>query len=225
MFAKVLQKFLRLFYKNISICYAVTVCNEDKELNKLLEILVKNIDKNDELIVLSDKSNVTDEVMSIIQFYQNKYPVLHISYQLEGDFASFKNKLISKASKKYLFQIDADEYPNIELLKSLKLFMLINPVTDCFLVPRVNIVKGITPPHITKWKWNIDSQNRINYPDFQMRIFKLNKNIRWENKVHEKLINYKHKKKLPFATENYCLYHIKELSKQERQNELYDKML
>jgi glycosyltransferase involved in cell wall biosynthesis len=43
---------------------------------------------------------------------------------LNGDFATFKNKLLEKASSKYIFQIDADEYPKEKLIKNLKNFYL-----------------------------------------------------------------------------------------------------
>ncbi len=225
MIQKIWYKFLQLFSNRISISYAVTVCNEAQELDNLLRILSSKIGQNDEIIILSDKSNVTEEVKSVIKRYQTGRSVTHISHPLEGDFASFKNILISNATKKYLFQIDADEYPNDKIFIHLKPYLFGHILFDCFLVPRVNFVNGITQAHIDKWKWRIDSQNRINYPDYQMRIFKLNKNIHWKNKVHEKLVNYTIKKRLPCETENFCLYHIKEIVKQEKQNTLYDSML
>jgi hypothetical protein len=45
--------------------------------------------------------------------------------------------------KKYIFQIDADEFPTETLLKKLKAFFYFHPFDDCFYVPRVNTVDEI----------------------------------------------------------------------------------
>jgi len=62
----------------------------------------------------------------------------------------------------------------------------------------------------------------INWCDPQMRLFKLGKDIKWKNKVHEILYGYKHITILPYDTEDFCLYHIKSIEKQEQQNNFYD---
>jgi hypothetical protein len=45
--------------------------------------------------------------------------------------------------QKYIFQIDADEFPTETLLKKLKAFFYFHPFDDCFYVPRVNTVDEI----------------------------------------------------------------------------------
>lgn len=217
--------FFHKIHKHISISYAVTVCNESVELEKLLGILVNYAESTDEIIVLSDHSNVTAEVLEVISRYQHKYPITHISHPLGGDFATFKNKLISSASKHYLFQIDADEFPNKKLLENLKTYLLLHFYADCFYVPRVNTVDGINEDYIQKWNWKTDPKGRINFPDYQMRIFKLGKNIKWVNKVHERLINYRFRNKLPSKNEDYCLFHPKTIIRQEKQNAFYDTLI
>jgi hypothetical protein len=63
----------------------------------------------------------------------------------------------------------------------------------------------------------------INWCDPQARLFKLNKEIKWKNKVHEVLYNHETYTSLPYEEyEDFCLYHIKTISKQEEQNKLYD---
>jgi hypothetical protein len=54
------------------------------------------------------------------------------------------------------------------------------------LVPRINTVKGITIEDITKWKWNVDNDGHINWPDYQFRICRNIPEIKWEGKVHER---------------------------------------
>ena len=142
--------------------------------------------------------------------------------ELNGDFATFKNNLISMASGDYLFQIDADELPNQFLIENIKPILKINTDIDCFYIPRVNKVIGLTSQHIQKWGWRVDEEERVNFPDPQMRLFKLNQGIKWKNKVHEILDGYKTITTLPYDTEDFCLNHIKSIQKQEKQNNFYE---
>ena len=209
----------------INITYGITVCDESEELNNLLTHLIPLIDNEDEIIVLRDISNTNNLVTKVIEAHTERFPnrIRTIERLLNKDFAAFKNNLIEHANGNYLFQIDADEIPNEFLIENIKAIININKEVDCFYVPRVNKVLGITEEHITKWRWSIDNYNRINYPDLQMRLFKLDKEIKWKNKVHEVLDNYKITTILPYEEdEDFCLYHIKTISKQEEQNKLYE---
>lgn len=204
----------------VSISYGITVNNETEEIKKLLDILIPLIDRNDEIIVLQDISNENLEVTSILKSYGTK--IKRVKSQLNGDFSAFKNNLISHATKRYLFQIDADEYPTEKLIKNLKWFLFKNYKKDCFLVPRINIVNGITNSDIKNWNWNLNEKAYVNFPDYQNRVFKLGKNIKWQNKIHEVLINFRRVKKMPSKNEDYCLFHIKSIDRQRDQNAFYD---
>ena len=96
-----------------------------------------------------------------------------------------------------------------------------NPDNEVYLVPRVNTVEGLTEAHINKWRWNVDEKGWVNYPDYQWRIWKNKPEIKWVNKVHEKLDGYKKFATLP-AEEILSLYHHKDIKRQEKQNEYYD---
>jgi len=212
------------------ITYGITVCDEYEELNNLLNFLLLHIDNNDEVVVLKDTSKTNYDVHQVVFKYIRAFKEKGISFgvldsELNGDFATFKNQLIELASGDYLFQLDADEIPNEFLIKNIKAVILFNKDIDIdvFYIPRVNKVIGITNEHIQKWGWRVDEKERINYPDLQMRLFKLNKEIKWKNKVHEVLYNYESFTALPFEEhEDFCLYHIKTINKQEEQNKLYD---
>lgn len=208
------------FFVQPTITYGITVNNEKEEITKLLDTLITLIDKNDEILVLQDITNEDIDVTNILKSYGNK--ILRITARLNGDFATFKNNLIENSSKKYLFQIDADELPKESLIKNIKLFIAGNLKSDCFLIPRINIVNGIEAEHVKKWNWKVNQDNYINYPDYQTRLFKLNKGIKWQNKVHEALVNFSKTKVLPSENYDFCLLHIKQIEKQERQNDFYD---
>ena len=121
----------------------------------------------------------------------------------------------------YIFQIDADEIPNKTLIQLLPEIILGNEKVDVMLVPRVNTVKGLTQEHINKWRWNVDEKGWVNWPDYQWRIWKNVPEIKWKNKVHEVLEGFNHYSVLP-SSEQYCLYHPKEIERQEKQNAYYD---
>jgi glycosyltransferase involved in cell wall biosynthesis len=208
----------------MKISYGVTVCDESEELFNLLSYLYDKIDENDEVIVLRDMSKTNNIVTkTIVHFHEKfKYQMISLDFSLNGDFATFKNKLIEHASGDYLFQIDADEIPHQFLIENIKPVLKVNSTIDCFYIPRVNKVEGITLEHIQKWRWNVDEEQRINFPDPQMRLFRLNKGIKWKNKVHEVLEGQSTFSTLPYDTEDFCLYHIKSIEKQEKQNKFYE---
>jgi hypothetical protein len=68
---------------------------------------------------------------------------------------------------------------------------------DVIVVPRVNTVEGLTDEHIQKWGWNVNENGWVNWPDYQWRIYKNSNDIKWINKVHEKLDGYKTISNLP----------------------------
>jgi hypothetical protein len=213
----------------MKITYGVTVCDEAEELNSLLNFLLLHIDEEDEIIVLRDTGKTNTDVTNIMFKYSSAFKEKNITFgmvdaELNKDFASFKNNLIEISKGDYLFQIDADEIPNQFLIENIKPILKVNTDIDCFYIPRVNKVNGLTHKHIQLWRWNIDEEQRVNFPDPQMRLFKLGKGIKWKNKVHEVLDGYKTISTLPYDTEDFCLYHIKSIEKQEKQNNFYEQL-
>ena len=84
-------------------------------------------------------------------------------------------------------------------------------------------VEGITDEWIQRWGWRVTEKGWINYPDYLSRVFKNNDDIRWEGKVHERITGCKTYSHLP-PHEELSLYHPKTIKKQEKQNELYEKI-
>ena len=204
----------------MKISYAIPVCNEHAELEKLLYFLHKHIDKNDEIIVQCDQGNTTPEVYKVLSIWKNS-PLKIIEFPLNGDFASFKNNLKNQCTGDWIFQIDADELPHESLIKSLKSVLEVNPTTELLLIPRVNTVNGITQEHINKWRWNINEKGWVNWPDYQTRIIQNSPKIQWISKVHEVITGISTKAFLP-KEEEWALYHPKTIEKQEIQNKFYN---
>ena len=206
------------------ISYTITVCNEHDELLRLIYYLKNKIAEDDEIIIQMDKDSVTDEVRNLIE--NNKHLIKNLTiteFSLDNDFSKFKNNLKNYCKNEWIFNIDADEIPSEFLIKNIHTILNDNPDTDMFLVPRWNTVDDITEDHIQKWGWNYDDQGRINWPDYQTRIYKNKKDIVWENKVHERLSGYISYTSLP-AEDDFCFYHPKSIERQERQNDFYSKM-
>ena len=205
----------------MKISYAITVCNELKEIEYLLNFLIQHKREEDEIVVLFDDSNSTKEMETLLHSYRNnKHIILHIDY-FEGHFANWKNKLNSHCTGDYIFQIDADEVPNEYLIESLPEIFEANPTVEAYVVPRVNTVEGLTPEHIAKWGWHVNEKGWVNYPDYQWRIYKNTPDIKWKNKVHEVIEGYKTMAQLP-GYEDLSLYHPKTIERQEKQNSYYN---
>jgi glycosyltransferase involved in cell wall biosynthesis len=205
----------------MTISYAITVCNELEEITKLLNFLQTNIRKEDEIVIQYDESSVTDGVMDYLKLMNSMHENHKvIGFPLNKDFASFKNNLKSHCTKDYIFQVDADEIPHEFLVEYAGQVLDENPV-DIVFVPRVNTVKGLTQPHIDKWKWNVNEKGWVNFPDYQTRIYKNTEDVTWMNKVHERITGYNTFSNFP-AEEQWSLYHHKQIDKQEKQNEFYE---
>jgi glycosyltransferase involved in cell wall biosynthesis len=201
------------------ISYAIPVCIEHLEIDKLLTQLTKFKRSEDEIVVQCDQGNTTQEVYTVLRKYEGQIKV--IEFPLNANFASFKNNLKQNCSGDWIYQIDADELLDNDFIQSIHLLLQENPTVDLFLVPRINTVDGLTQNHIQKWGWNINDKGWVNFPDYQTRILQNSPEINWNNKVHEVIIGYKNYTLLP-TDEMYCIKHHKSIEKQERQNNYYD---
>ena len=208
----------------VSISYCITACNEHEELKTLLDILNENIKLGDEIVIQVDKDSVTNEVLSIAEEAVSKSSNLKlVKFSLNKDFATFKNNANSHCTKDFIFQIDADEYPDRVLLQNIHEILESNYQVDLFVVPRKNTVEGLTENHIQKWGWRVDQENLVNWPDYQTRIYKRNSDIKWHRKVHENISGYKRMSYLPDDKDlNLCLHHPKKIDRQEKQNKFYE---
>jgi hypothetical protein len=206
----------------MKISYAITVCNELEEIKRLIPFLHKHRQPGDEICVLLDKPKASQSLLDILYWWSSKNWIILKESTFQGHFADWKNELTRMCSGDYIFQIDADEVPNKELLDTLPLTLLSSGV-DVILTPRINIVEDITPQHLQTWGWKQNEQGWIQFPDYQWRIYKNNSSIKWINKIHEVLDGYKTYAYLP-EFEEYSLYHHKHISKQESQNNFYSKL-
>ena len=207
----------------MKISYAITVCNEFVEIQRLITFLLKNKRPQDEIVVLVDmtKNEPTSELLGYLHRLSSNNYITLSEQNFNNHFADWKNMLTQSCKGDYIFQIDADEIPHEKLLEILPEILEENFDCEVFLIPRVNTVEGLTQDHINKWGWNVNEQGWVNWPDNQWRIWKNKSEIKWINKVHEKLDGYKVWSILP-EMEEFALYHPKTIERQEKQNNYYN---
>ena len=216
----------------MKISYAITVCNEIEEIKHLIPFLLEHKRDEDEIVVQQDadyKQTATHTPLTPemeVNLYCGNLSdegkiVFECEVALNKDFAQFKNNLNSQCSGDYIFQIDADEIPHEYLIQNLHTLLELNPDVDLYRVPRINTVEGLTPEHIQKWGWHVSDKGWVNFPDRQHRLYRNSKNIKWVGKVHEVITGFKIMGDLE-ALEEYCLYHPKEIERQEKQNNFYE---
>jgi len=220
----------------MKISYGITVYNEHKELDNLLDHLSKHIREEDEVVVTQDISKkgtgvfepefrALEKILEKYEYHDYFKPnqLKVTTFHFHKDFSALKNYTKEHCSGDYIFHIDADEIPNEILIQQLSTILEIND-TDLVWVPRINIVNGITDWHIKHWGWNQTEQGWINFPDYQARIFRNTEDIKWVKPVHEVIDGAKTYSHLP-PHEELTLKHVKDIQRQEIQNKLYEDII
>lgn len=199
------------------ISYAIGVCNESRELGDLLAFLTGVKRPQDEIVVLCDEGNTSDEVRRVLA----EYPGIKVFHRkFARDFADHKNHLTSCCSGDYIFNIDADEIPQEMLIRVIEK-MTNEGTNDLIWVPRINICPGYTQAFLKKHNFHCNQNGWINWPDYQGRVYR--KSLEWSGKVHEKISGAKSPIGLKDVPQ-FALWHIKSVAKQNKQNALYDQI-
>jgi len=216
----------------MKISYLVGVHNEATELKFLLDKLIPNIVANhptDEIVILDDYS--TDPTTVGVLNWTKQFSFIKILHNhLNGDFGSHKTFGSRACSGDYIVNFDADEYPTPAMLENIHSLISLNPSVELFWIPRINIVRGITPEDVKNWGWTIYTLTEfpdltlVNQLDHQCRIYKNDPaRIKWVRRVHETLTGGRFTATLPFDPE-FAIIHDKSIDKQKKQNMLYSKM-
>lgn len=205
------------------ISWAITTKNEGEYIQNLLSQLVPFCEQTkDEIVVVDDYS--TDEfTVALLDAYATGGEIKLFKHALNGNFAEHKNFLTEQCSGDYIFQVDADETLHPNLLTYIHDLIEHNPQIDLFAIPRVNVVTGLTDEDIAKWGWQVNDKGWVMFPDYQTRAYRNQPDIKWEGKVHERIVGYKHMAPLP-DEEEWALYHIKDVIRQRQQNEFYSQL-
>lgn len=202
------------------ISFAITTHNEGEYIRDLFDQLVPHCEQTGDEIVVVDDNSTDPFTLNLLYDYADRNIIQLYSHELNHDFGAHKNFLNSKCTGKYIFQVDADEKFNSNLLTYLHDIIDNNDI-DLYMIPRVNVVNGLTDEDIRRWGWRINDKGWVMFPDFQTRLYKNIPEIKWEGKVHERIVGYKTTAPLP-EEEEWSLYHIKDIDRQRKQNDYYD---
>lgn len=203
----------------MTISYAILTHNEGEYIETLLSFLTTYKRNEDEIVVVDDFSD--DELTkSILAKYKDQ---ITLQYRVFDGDATQKNYLNSLCTKDYILQLDADEIIPVGLLNMLPGLLELNDTVDLFIMPRINTVEGLTPEWANRWGWRVNEKGWVNFPDWQMRLYRNCDWVKWEGLLHSKIVGYKTFVNLP-EDESFCILHPKQLERQIAQNTLYDKI-
>jgi glycosyltransferase involved in cell wall biosynthesis len=206
----------------MKISYAVTVSNEFDETIRLINHLRNYKGDDSEIVVLLDGPKAPKELEELLLVCADgKEDFTLIISEFNGDFAAWKNFLNLHCKGEWIYQLDADEMIDADLIVNLQDILNDNEDVDLFFIPRINTVTGLTEYHIKKWGWNVNEKGWVNFPDYQSRLFKRKNGIIWKNKVHERIYGYEKYSNFP-AEPLFCIKHDKDIKRQELQNSLYE---
>jgi glycosyltransferase involved in cell wall biosynthesis len=226
----------------VKISYLITCHNEDTSLDKCITTLVTHKDDEDEILVLDDFSDnpKTQDILDRWKFAEkitmilptgtiDKFPNIRvIQHALDKNYGGHKNFGNEQCTGNWIFQIDADETPNPNLIINLKIIIESNPNIELIFVPRINDYIGVTEEHAKQWGWTLTPcpacNNRliVQWPDYQGRIFKrVPERIRWDRRLHEKIEGHSSFATLPAETD-LALYHDKTIETQLKTNIRYN---
>ena len=203
------------------ISFAITTHNEGQYIQDLLDQLVPYCEKSGDEIIVVDDFSTDPFTINMLEGYERAGSIKLRQHALDKDFAAHKNFLTEQCAGDYIFQVDADETFHPNLLMYLDDIVDNNSSIDLFIIPRVNVVNGLTDADIRNWGWQVNEKGWVMFPDYQTRLYRNHVDIRWEGRVHERIVGYKTMAPLP-AEEEWSLYHIKDINRQRAQNELYN---
>jgi hypothetical protein len=115
--------------------------------------------------------------------------------------------------------------PAANLIANIKKIIANNNYPDLIYLPRKNIFTGVMPIDALTYGWDITDGNVVNWTkgDYQGRLWKNKRGLKWEGKLHERITLKKehHSMVLP-KIEECCLLHYKTINEQRADNERYN---
>ncbi len=196
----------------MNLSYAITVCNEARDLFSLVSFLLKVKDEEDEINILVDTVHVSDNVKNVLKYFGDKIVIYERDF--DGNFAEHRNFHLTKCTGDYIFIIDPDEMPKENLITNIK--KIINDSgAELVIVPRINLHPGFTKEWLKKCNFRTNELDWINWPDYISRVFKNDPyKIKYSNELHENIIGTD-KKVILNADPSIAVWHIKSVEKQD----------
>jgi len=172
------------------------VKDEELLLGRLLEHVAPHVG---EMVIVDTGS--TDGTYEIARVFTSKV----YTHDLNGSFAQTRNFALDRATKPWILHLDADEWPNEELLAHLDGLIVSKGTSgiDGLSIVRHNLVDG---KEIGKATW-----------ERHIRVFR--SKLRFTGRIHERLL-VDPTTILPIPN-GFVIQHFKSQERQERQNRFY----
>ena len=104
----------------MKLSYAITACNEHEEIIKLVTQLLNYKGENSEVVILLDTPKAPTEMVEYLELQANADHITLIESEFDNDFAQWKNLLNSQCKGEWIFQLDADEFLEPDLIVNLE---------------------------------------------------------------------------------------------------------
>jgi glycosyltransferase involved in cell wall biosynthesis len=224
---------------DVKVSYLITTHNETDSLRKLIDVIKRHITDGHECVILDDHST-NDETLAILTEVGAHPRISVAQHKLNGDYGAHKNAGIEHCAGKWIFQIDADEYPSEGLISNIDAIVDSNDENEVLWLPRVNLFHGVTDVDAKQWGWRLSSfsditHNKVvsdeymdvvdlqivNFPDFQSRLFRNEPHIRYQRRLHEKVEGFKSYTFIPPQVD-IALIHKKTMETQRNTNRRYN---
>lgn len=230
-----LNNLLGILKRNVSFPYEVNVCLDGEGVTDDFSAICKKYGANKffrKLTTFSEQRNYLNEKASYPHIFS-----LDPDEYLSQELISILPDILKDNSNCDLFW-----FPRINVINSIP-----NEIYNRLPVPsgskfedfREHVSRDLLPKDSLKYKWLKDNNFIIferfdglgneyieyysyvlNYPDYQGRLYKNSKNIKWINPVHEVISGIETQTYIPLFPE-YSIVHIKSWNKQVKQNQFY----
>jgi len=127
----------------MKISYAILTHNEGEEIDRLLNFLVSNKRKEDEIVIVDDNST-DDKTIEVLEKFRSE--IVLKTRNFDGD-ATQKNFLNSHCTGDYILQLDADEIMTADFIKMLPEILKTNETVPSFLESAVGVCIKPTCPN------------------------------------------------------------------------------
>lgn len=206
----------------MKLSYAIMFGPDQRELFRLLLTLAAFRLEDSELVLLHDSDYPADTNVMLWRAVSlfPRHKVRHQSFATK-DFAERRNILQRACTGEWIWMLDPDELPNKALFDGVELLLNSSLIASAYAMARENKVKDMPMGYLLERKWTIDDKLRINWPDYQIRLYRNHPSLYWVGKVHETLC---HVPVLGHLPQSAYLEHHKTFDRQVAQNGLYDKL-
>tara|TARA_B100000902_G_scaffold394468_1_gene450875 strand:+ start:1245 stop:1898 length:654 start_codon:yes stop_codon:yes gene_type:complete len=194
----------------MKLSYAITVCNEARDLFSLISFLKKVIDEEDEINILLDTLHTSKNVRDVLSHFSND--IVLNEREFDGNFSEHRNFHLSKCTGDYIFIIDPDEMPTEKLIKMIK-NGIVDTGAELIRIPRINIHPGYTEEWIKQCNFSVNEVGWINWPDYICRVFLNKPEIKYGSELHENILGAKTVVNMN-PDPSIAIWHIKSIEKQ-----------